>query len=51
MSQKGVERRDLPYEDLVTHKVTFERLNELMLLPKQGYIFDGKESVKITVSK
>ena len=46
-----MERREFPYEDLVTPRAPFERLGEIMEVPKNGYILDGKETVKIVVSK
>ena len=45
-----LEKRDFPYEKLVTHKLPLKRLNEIMQVPDKGYVLDGKESLKITVS-
>jgi len=45
-----LEKRKFPYEKLVTHKLPLGRLNEIMKVPEKGYILDGKESLKITVS-
>ncbi|MBA7518539.1 putative zinc-type alcohol dehydrogenase-like protein YjmD [subsurface metagenome] len=45
-----LEKREFPYEKLVTHKLPLSRLNEIMQVPEKGYMLDGKESLKITVS-
>jgi hypothetical protein len=45
-----LEKREFPYEKLITHKLPLSKLNEIMKVPESGYILDGKESLKITVS-
>jgi L-iditol 2-dehydrogenase len=45
-----LEKREFPYEKLITHKLPLGRLNEIMMVPEKGYILDGRESLKITVS-
>ena len=45
-----LEKREFPYEKLITHKLPLGRLNEIMMVPEKGYILDGKESLKIAVS-
>ena len=43
-------KREFPYEKLITHKLPLGRLNEIMMVPEKGYVIDGRESLKITVS-
>jgi len=45
-----LEKRQFPYEKLITHKLPLSRLNDIMMVPEKGYILDGKESLKIVVS-
>jgi threonine dehydrogenase-like Zn-dependent dehydrogenase len=45
-----LEKRQFPYEKLVTHKLPLTRLKDIMMTPQKGYILDGKESLKIAVS-
>ncbi|MBE0478859.1 zinc-binding dehydrogenase [Candidatus Aerophobetes bacterium] len=45
-----LEKREFPFEKLITHKLPLRRLNDIMQVPDKGYIFDGRESLKITVS-
>lgn len=45
-----LEKREFPFEKLITHKLPLSRLNDIMQVPDKGYIFDGKESLKMTVS-
>lgn len=44
-----MEKRLFPLEKLVTHVVGMERLQDVVEVPKQGYMLDGKESLKICV--
>ncbi len=45
-----LEKRQFPYEKLITHKYPLSKLDEIMKAPEKGYILDGKESLKIVVS-
>ncbi len=45
-----LENKEFPHDKLTTHKLPLTRLNEIMKVPDQGYILDGKESLKITAS-
>lgn len=45
-----LEKRQFPYEKLVTHVLPLHRLNEVVQLPERGYILDDKEAVKVVIS-
>lgn len=44
-----MEKRVFPLEKLVTHTVGMERLQEIIKVPERGYMFDGKEALKICI--
>lgn len=44
-----LEKREYPYEEMVTHVIGLGRLNEAMELPQKGYKLDGKDVIKVLV--
>jgi L-iditol 2-dehydrogenase len=44
-----LEKRDFPYEDLISHVIPLERVGEGFNALHSGYLLDGKETFKIAV--
>lgn len=45
-----LERAPFPFQELVTHRLPLKRVNDIMKVPSQGYMLDGKEALKITIA-
>jgi len=45
-----LEKREFPYEKLVTHVLPLDRLDEVVQLPERGYVLDDREAVKVAIS-
>jgi threonine dehydrogenase-like Zn-dependent dehydrogenase len=44
-----LEKREFPYEEVVTHTVGLNELNEAIQFPQKGYMLQGKEVGKVLV--
>lgn len=45
-----LEKRDVPYEDLISHVIPLDRIAEGFNALRSGYSLDGKDAIKIAVS-
>lgn len=45
-----LENRVYPYEKMITHNLSLQRLPDIVTVPEKGYMLDGKEVIKIVIS-